>query len=525
MSTEIKAVTHTEKVIAGEVDAVTHLEQVIAKYGGGGGGGGFTPTDAQLAAMNSGITQERLETDETNISTVQQLTTLISSETHIVNIPITWTAGYVALDGTVYASNTYCYGSIAVNEGEIVTLYRDNSGVLIETARFICCKKNGVAIPEKGATGELPFVVPEGVDEIVLSVNIGYKDYNSYASIPRTTYGERIPNISFPDANMLISNLGFGLAKAEKANMSDGEKLIIEKNSIKNNCVIKFYTKITSFGSVIIGHNDTGTYQESFEIDDTNVYYIVGNNRTPVAHNLTIAEYLSVVVEMKNDSSYTITIDTLGGRFERTTNSGFQGTKGDIFAISNESTLYNVSLTWNANYQRNKWVFGDSYISMSSNKRWAYYIINAGYNNTLWNGYPGEGASDAYADFITALSHGLPKYVIWCIGMNNGDTSTAINSTWKKYTELVIDKCQEKGINLILSTTPNTPTVNNVFKNAYVKASGFRYIDFAEAVGAEEVNSTWITGCLDTDNVHPTENGARLLYSRALQDFPEFMQD
>ena len=71
MSTEIKAVTHTEKVIAGEVDAVTHLEKVIAKYSGGGGGG-FTPTQAQLDAMNSGITAEKLQTDETNILSIQQ---------------------------------------------------------------------------------------------------------------------------------------------------------------------------------------------------------------------------------------------------------------------------------------------------------------------------------------------------------------------------------------------------------------------------------------------------------------------
>lgn len=70
MSTEIKAVTHTEKVIAGEVDAVTHLEKVIAKYGSGGGGGGFTPTTAQLAAMNSGIDStkvQQISTNETNI--------------------------------------------------------------------------------------------------------------------------------------------------------------------------------------------------------------------------------------------------------------------------------------------------------------------------------------------------------------------------------------------------------------------------------------------------------------------------
>lgn len=78
MSTEIKAVTHTEKVIAGEVDAVTHLEKVIAKYGSGGGGGGFTPTTAQLAAMNSGIDStkvQQISTNETNILTEQQKTT------------------------------------------------------------------------------------------------------------------------------------------------------------------------------------------------------------------------------------------------------------------------------------------------------------------------------------------------------------------------------------------------------------------------------------------------------------------
>lgn len=46
--------------------------QVTIGGGGGGGGGGFTPTTAQLAAMNSGITAEKLQTDENNISNIQQ---------------------------------------------------------------------------------------------------------------------------------------------------------------------------------------------------------------------------------------------------------------------------------------------------------------------------------------------------------------------------------------------------------------------------------------------------------------------
>lgn len=50
----------------------------IVENGGGGGGGGFTPTDAQLAAMNSGITSEDVEqisTNENNISSEQAKTT------------------------------------------------------------------------------------------------------------------------------------------------------------------------------------------------------------------------------------------------------------------------------------------------------------------------------------------------------------------------------------------------------------------------------------------------------------------
>lgn len=75
---EITPVTHTEKVVAGQVDAVTHFEKVIAKYGGGGGGGGFTPTTAQLEAMNSGITSEDVEqisTNKNNILSEQAKTT------------------------------------------------------------------------------------------------------------------------------------------------------------------------------------------------------------------------------------------------------------------------------------------------------------------------------------------------------------------------------------------------------------------------------------------------------------------
>lgn len=49
---------------------------------GGGGGSSFEPTDAQLDAMNSGITSEDVEqisTNKTNISTLDEKTTGMSA--------------------------------------------------------------------------------------------------------------------------------------------------------------------------------------------------------------------------------------------------------------------------------------------------------------------------------------------------------------------------------------------------------------------------------------------------------------
>ncbi len=57
------------------------FSMLLARAGisGGGGGGGFTPTDEQLAAMDSGITAAKLSDDETDISNLKTKTQGINS--------------------------------------------------------------------------------------------------------------------------------------------------------------------------------------------------------------------------------------------------------------------------------------------------------------------------------------------------------------------------------------------------------------------------------------------------------------
>ena len=148
-------------------------------------------------------------------------------------------------------------------------------------------------------------------------------------------------------------------------------------------------------------------------------------------------------------------------------------------------------------------------------------MVNDGYTTHFMSGFPGRNTQSGIADFKRALEYGTPRYVVWCLGMNNGDSDSGVNANWKNATDEFLDICKKKGITPILTTTPTTPTVKNSFKNEYVKSLGYRYIDFAAAVGGEELGSSWNAGMISGDNVHPASSGAKALYEQVLKDFPE----
>ena len=139
-------------------------------------------------------------------------------------------------------------------------------------------------------------------------------------------------------------------------------------------------------------------------------------------------------------------------------------------------------------------------------------------------GYPGRNSASGLDDFKQALTHGTPEYAVWCLGMNDTDTEAAISDDYKKAVDEFLSICEEKGITPILSTIPCTPKVHNNHKNAWVRASGYRYVDFASAVCGNEPLSNWSEGMLSSDLVHPAIPGAKALYARFIADFPEILK-
>ena len=125
-------------------------------------------------------------------------------------------------------------------------------------------------------------------------------------------------------------------------------------------------------------------------------------------------------------------------------------------------------------------------------------------------------------EFEAIIDKGQPEFVFWTLGMNNGDKEGKINPDYLAATEEFLAICKERGITPILSTIPNTPKVDNKYKNEWVRNSGYRYVDFSRAVGADE-SVDWYPDMLSADSVHPASRGAAALYAQVLVDFPEIM--
>ena len=310
----------------------------------------------------------------------------------------------------------------------------------------------------------------------------------------------------------------------KNGDMVAGDVWELEKNEVIKNNRFVFTGIIGTFGTLRIGRK--GNYLVALDITNV-VLYSGTTQKATYPHGLSIQNNIQVLIETSDtDYKADITVVSNGAQFEQ--KAVDWGCSGIVYAESVGSTLTDCVYSWtSADFDAPIYAFGDSYFTVNDEARWTHYLLKNGYgDNVLLNGIGGQLSGDAIKSFRNVMSHGQPKYVLWCLGMNNSDTDTAINTEWKNATVEVIDICRQRGIELILATIPNVPTyaINN-FKNQYVYDSGLRYVDFAKAVNAEGTDRAWFEGMLenDTNGVHPSVAGAKVLYMQALADFPELI--
>lgn len=286
----------------------------------------------------------------------------------------------------------------------------------------------------------------------------------------------------------------------------------------------------TLFEQITFGVGRDGFYQGAIVLDDTDVKYITGTAETvawTAQHGLTFDENTTILIDRPLQSSASkITIyNGQGESWSRTFN--FSG-QGRPFLENNGVESIVARLDYQMKDINQKiWLFGDSYFSYESNARWPYYLFQDGYTSNLLSAQGGDATGDALQSFQSLLATGArPSYAVWCMGMNGAaDSGTTPNATWLADTQSFLTLCETYGITPILATIPSVPSLNHAGRIAWVRASNYRYIDFAVAVEVDE-NTSWKNwgndkAMLSSDEVHPTAYGAKALYQQVLRDFPE----
>ena len=373
-----------------------------------------------------------------------------------------------------------------------------------------------------GTVGYVRFTFKTGtVGQVRRNVSPGYellwesKEEETEGIIDRIEALEKTQIIIYPTA-----------VKAKSATLSDGTITALESVDVRKNMDIDFRANISQFTSLMVGHGYNINYGAWVTVDSTNVtvYKSTGTQVAQFPHGLTFAHYVHVLIQQNDACVADVIVETDTGRFKQA-GVGFDSRRGDFFATVS-GTLADVTLTAVLHdLNKSVWMFGDSYQSIGDPARYPYYMAQDGYlNNCLMSGFPGASANLQIDSFRNLMTIATPKFIVWALGVNGSDSASAINADWKTYTDEVIATCEANGVTPILATIPNVPDRIQTFKNDYVRNSGKRYIDFAKAVGAESQGSTWYTGMLSSDNVHPTQTGAIALYAELLADFPEVMQ-
>ena len=371
-----------------------------------------------------------------------------------------------------------------------------------------------------------PVVAPDWANEQCVTF---YAQDSDYSIIPGKVwqylgeYDERKILPSLLPSSALLKDI------SAKGTLDSNTELLTPIVHITKN-IAMFAVVSGNITDVIMGVGLNGSYGKNIRITNSAITEYYGSDNTQgesKEHGLNLTELTFVSMYKSSDTKMIVRISTdKGDSFETELSWGLY--VGQPFFRNNGDSSIDVSFAFQPrDIDKDIWMFGDSYFGMYSTSRWLYYILTWGFTNFLVDAKSGESAPAALLDLQNLLATGyIPKYVVWCHGMNGGrDNEDSVNSTWLKATTQMLGLCQQHGITPILATIPSVPSEIHVNLNAWIKASGHRYIDFASAV--ETDGSLYWKGwgtsdaLLSNDEVHPSVKGAIVLASQVLNDFPE----
>ena len=396
-------------------------------------------------------------------------------------------------------------------------------------------------------------------DEVYVFITY-YSDSSEYflgTTLPENfePYGGKIPGTLIDTNSLVIGTNSISNGAVTQEKLAEGVHIdttpvqfsalvksedAIEANSSINPPFIHCYKNIvivgeikSTFEKIAMGLSYMGYYGWWIEITSTDISAHSGSSGTTIwteslGLNLTTNTIILISVDNPNDSQSVKIINNEGDVYEK--NISFSGQGEPFLRNLNASNKISASIKFfPRDITKKIWMFGDSYFTTSSPARWTYYLFQSGYKSFLMSSQGGDSATQAIQSFKNLLATGVkPSFALWYIGMNRGgDAADGPNENWLNITNQFLTTCDEYGITPILATIPTCPSEIHIKMNAWIKASGRRYIDCAKMVESETEGNYYWKGwgtdkaMLSSDEVHPTEQGAKALFAGTMIDFPE----
>lgn len=502
---------------------------------------------ADLPAYVSSVTMElkpfkdideRFDNDEAEFVRITKKLVL-KEPTNLLN-ENAMTVGYITKNGTVGDSSSYKYTElIPVSPGDVYSIWSKN-GSTINTvnARFTCAYgSNKSVVSSAGSDSNITtYTVPSGISFVRFSIAKSALDLDPGVMIvkgssqpvdysewfePYYIAGDGFIENQPQPTPVIPTNKGYYFKRQNNLNAA----ITFPTTSIVKNIVYAFSCNVSTMGTIFIGQGGSSSdYSSLFELTATKATFIVNGSRYEQNHNLNISGRLTVKIAVNDATKATVTVEANGQTYTRTL--GWYGFSRNAYTCNQSgATVSNVSFSISfQDIDCKNYVFGDSYTAiLESDSKWTHYLVADGYgNNILLNAIPGGNGSDALTALNNILENlGTPNKIMWCNGMNDGaDSNGEPNENWLSRVNALLEICENNGIEPILATIPTVPTINHEAKNEWVRASGYRYIDFAKAVGASS-SGVWYEGMLSSDGIHPSALGAKSLYAQVLCDAPE----
>lgn len=339
----------------------------------------------------------------------------------------------------------------------------------------------------------------------------------------------------------------------ERFTLGPGERGAFPVNFVRRQTRLDATVNFSKFQSFSVGRGDGKTYQGGwFQITDKEIILFntvlkdktleedaalsgdkktvktirarVPEEKARYEHGLNLkkAKYITVTIDA-GDKGAELTVTTKKGTFSKEFPKWWCG--GAPF-VTNEGT---APIKAELSFERKMadapvWFIADSYFNWQNPARWPYYMYNEGYTNWMADHLPGGNAKGLLPCFKHDLEFGTPKIVVWELQGNiAGDEGLTPNPDWLKAFEEFVAICKEKGITPVFTESCSTKR-NTAGRNKWIRDHGYRLIAWRNDIVKEDGSGWRDPSWLSKDKVHPTADGAKVLWNAFKRDFPELNQ-